>query len=138
MPIDYKKYPANWKTEIRPAILERASNKCEQCNVPNKSIVCRGEWYGTNVWQNDDGQMYCADTGKYIGDTYVGDVWTECKQSMVKIVLTIAHLDHDVTNNDYSNLKALCQRCHLKHDAQHHKANSRATRERKMKMDKLF
>jgi 5-methylcytosine-specific restriction endonuclease McrA len=28
MPIDYKKYPKNWK-EIRAAILARAGNRCE-------------------------------------------------------------------------------------------------------------
>jgi hypothetical protein len=32
MPIDYKKYPKNWKTEIRPAILERAKNRRQTLN----------------------------------------------------------------------------------------------------------
>jgi 5-methylcytosine-specific restriction endonuclease McrA len=35
MPIDYKKYPANWN-ELRAAILKRAGNRCELCNNPNK------------------------------------------------------------------------------------------------------
>ncbi len=35
MPIDYSKYPPNWKTEIVPAILKRANNKCEFCGVEN-------------------------------------------------------------------------------------------------------
>ncbi len=116
MPIDYKKYPANWKTEIRPAILKRAGNKCEQCRVPNHSLICRGIWGNKPVWQNDDGQIHCAETGQYMASSYVGDVWQTVKQPLVKIVLTIAHLDHDLTNNHYSNLKALCQRCHLKHE----------------------
>ena len=46
-----------------------------------------------------------------------------------KVVLTIAHLDHDPRNNgeqgDRPNLKAMCQRCHLTYDAGHH-ARSRA------------
>jgi len=29
MAIDYKKYPPNWLTHIRPRILKRANNKCE-------------------------------------------------------------------------------------------------------------
>ena len=29
MPIDYKKYPPNWLTEIRPRILKRAGGRCE-------------------------------------------------------------------------------------------------------------
>ena len=33
-----------------------------------------------------------------------------------KVVLTIAHIDKDVTNNDPRNLRALCQRCHFAHD----------------------
>jgi len=31
-------------------------------------------------------------------------------------VLTVAHLDHDISNNELSNLRALCQRCHLDYD----------------------
>ena len=37
MPIDYGKYPENWKTEIRPRILARAENKCEWCGVENST-----------------------------------------------------------------------------------------------------
>ncbi|NPV54540.1 MAG: HNH endonuclease [Firmicutes bacterium] len=32
------------------------------------------------------------------------------------VVLTVAHLDHDPTNNDPENLRALCQLCHNRHD----------------------
>jgi hypothetical protein len=46
------------------------------------------------------------------------------------VVLTIAHMDHDVSNNADDNLAALCQRCHLTHDAQQHAANARQTRDR--------
>ena len=37
----------------------------------------------------------------------------------VRIVLTIAHLDHHPENCDPSNLRALCQRCHNRYDAKH-------------------
>ena len=30
-----------------------------------------------------------------------------------RVVLTIAHSDHDPRNSDVANLRALCQRCHL-------------------------
>jgi hypothetical protein len=29
MPINYNKYPENWKSEIIPRIIKRAENKCE-------------------------------------------------------------------------------------------------------------
>lgn len=46
-----------------------------------------------------------------------------------KVVLTTAHLNHDVSDNRDSNLSCLCQRCHLTHDAKHHATNARRTRE---------
>jgi hypothetical protein len=38
-----------------------------------------------------------------------------------RVVLACAHLDHDPTNNRPRNLAALCQRCHLAHDAREHR-----------------
>lgn len=37
-----------------------------------------------------------------------------------RVVLTVAHLDHDIGNNKWDNLKAWCQRCHLTYDSKHH------------------
>jgi len=37
MPINYSKYPPNWKSVIRPRILARAENCCEVCGVPNQT-----------------------------------------------------------------------------------------------------
>lgn len=36
-----------------------------------------------------------------------------------RVVLTIAHLDHQPENCDPSNLRALCQKCHNRYDAKH-------------------
>ena len=38
-------------------------------------------------------------------------------QTGSRVVLTVAHLDHDPGNNDESNLAALCQACHNRYDA---------------------
>lgn len=40
-----------------------------------------------------------------------------------KVILTTAHIDHDKKNNRFSNLKALCQKCHLSHDINQHTDN---------------
>jgi hypothetical protein len=37
-----------------------------------------------------------------------------------RVVLTVAHLDHDTGNSAEDNLRAWCQRCHLTYDAKHH------------------
>ena len=48
-----------------------------------------------------------------------------------RVVLAVANLDHDPTNNTWENLRALCQRCHNRHDASHRAAKARATWDRK-------
>ena len=40
-----------------------------------------------------------------------------------KVVLTVAHIDRDKTNNRFQNLAALCQKCHLGHDINQHVEN---------------
>lgn len=45
-----------------------------------------------------------------------------------KVVLAVAHVDHDEANNAPANLLALCQRCHLKLDAADNAARRRERR----------
>ena len=54
------------------------------------------------------------------------------------VVLTIAHVDQDETNNDESNLRAWCQRCHNRHDAETRQLHAAETRRRKMNNLHLF
>lgn len=142
MPCDYSKYPSNWHSEIRPAILKRAGNCCERCKAPNRSLVCRGIYCGVHVWQDEDGNIYDADTGEILGDDYVGEVWTELppgKHKAAEIVLTIAHIHNpDPMDCRPENLQALCQRCHLKLDEPLRREKSKATREKRKKQGTLF
>lgn len=101
--------------------MERAKNCCELCKVPNYKEILRGTWNDRECYQDDDGTIYDANTSEVMGSDYVGEVHPTNK--LIKVVLTIAHLDHDVINNDPGNLKALCQRCHNRHDAGYRKAN---------------
>jgi len=113
MPIDYKKYPKNWKSEIRPSILKRANNCCEDCGVKNYDLGFRAS----------DGKFYNENFILQQLELHGIDMFDELIPSNAKrfkIILTIAHLDHDVSNNNLSNLKALCQKCHLNHDKEHH------------------
>ena len=45
-----------------------------------------------------------------------------------KVVLTVAHIDQDPTNNHEPNLLALCQRCHFALDAKPSRAKAAKTR----------
>lgn len=134
MPIDYSKYPSNWKTEIRPAVLEHAKNRCEKCNVENYDYVIRGIYDEKEAYHCADGSVYDASNGELL----IEDLFCPISEKdAVKIVLTIAHLDHDITNNEMSNLKALCQKCHLNYDKEHHAKNRKRTIEKKKGFIKL-
>ena len=111
VPINYQKYPQNWKTEIRPTILKRANNKCEFCGFHNGQIVYRARVNKKMKWFANKEDVYKQGLPKEIAD-----FWTTIP---VKVVLTIAHLDHDETNPNpnLDRLKALCQLCHLQYDA---------------------
>ena len=55
-----------------------------------------------------------------------------------KVVLTVAHIDHDKQNNKFDNLAALCQKCYLGHDMKHHIYNRKYGSKTKNKNYKLF
>lgn len=114
MPIDYSKYPPNWKSEIVPTVLKRANNCCEYCGLENKQIV-----HSIKFWVKDDDGRYKYQS-LWFRDQH--DALREARGkgfTYVKVVLTIAHLDHDETNHEVEleRLKALCQICHLRYDA---------------------
>jgi len=55
-----------------------------------------------------------------------------------RVVLTVAHVhDHAPENVAPGNLAALCQRCHLRHDAAHHKATRARTMREAMRVPEL-
>lgn len=41
---------------------------------------------------------------------------------VLRVVIGVAHLDHNPENNNDANLLAVCQRCHLLHDRRRHAA----------------
>lgn len=42
MPIDYGRYPADWRA-IRARILARAGDRCEWCAAPDRQIIVRDD-----------------------------------------------------------------------------------------------
>ena len=105
MPIDYKKYPSNWVTEIRPRIMKRANNTCEfeGCTFKHKEIVWSVKNGNVRKWFRNYDDAFKVDPNP----------------KQVKVILTVAHLDHDESNPNVldDRLKAACQLCHLRYDA---------------------
>lgn len=114
MPIDYKKYPLNWKTEIVPAVLERAGHCCEDCKLQNRQIV-----FGVRLWLKDEKGRYKMRSIWFRDENDAKRTAGYLPIKKIRVVLTVAHLDHDADNHDVKleRLKALCQLCHLTYDA---------------------
>lgn len=139
---------AEWKA-VRARILERAKDCCERCGVPHRETVLRqfGWWTPATpaalAWAGQARKAANAGGVRFLelpwgaadakGKPFVHRA---CFPNMgehrwVRIVLTIAHLNHDPQDNRDENLQALCQWCHLHHDVRFHHANARRTRARK-------
>lgn len=119
MPMKRELYPDNW-LDLRRQVQERAGNKCEVCGVSNYELGARdrkGEWHDQSSIDHMNSDCGYSLFGEY--------------PKIIRIVCTTAHLDHDPSNNDLTNLKFLCQRCHLAHDKDQHKASAAETRMRK-------
>lgn len=126
MPIDYSKYPPNWKTEIVPRIRTRSGDKCEWCGVINKSWIIR---IPKNLGLERGGGYFYVTGPK---DYHHG-------LPPKHVVLTTAHLGvakpdgtpgdkqnkHDVRDE---NLAHLCQGCHLAYDLEDHIRHRRENR----------
>jgi hypothetical protein len=117
MPIDYGRYPANWKSEIVPRILARAGDACEKCGLPNgervTSVALRlseeGKTKVRRFWLRDESDL-----------TRMEPFIVRGSAKRVRVILTVAHLDHDEENAGVADerLRAWCQHCHLTYDAE--------------------
>ena len=108
------RYPKDWP-QISKAIRDRAGQKCEKCGAPNGQWIARGEGIHAGTYMlADGGATYDAETGEFLGHAR-GSEYNA--RSVVRVVLTVAHLDHQPENCDPENLRAWCQRCHNAYDA---------------------
>lgn len=109
----------------RERIREREGDACKFCRVPNGKLVGRYKSHPGCCYGVEDGVEYMAGVGKTGRHR---SHRSGVPDRVAKIVCTLAHLDHDPTNNAEENLAFLCQWCHLHHDQGQHQANARATR----------
>lgn len=102
--MDYSQYHPDWKDIIRPSILRRDQYKCKVCGVKHKSRVYRN---------TNSGYVEC--------DEFMEEWARNNGRKVFTLYLQIAHLNHDKSNNEPSNLQALCPIHHARHDKEHKK-----------------
>ncbi len=123
-PVIYRnrRYPDNWHA-IAESIKERAGWHCEQCGLEHGAIIAR-----RNHPKSDYVLLASIDETPPLG-----------YGRAVRVVLSVHHIGtpypdgragdpHDKLDVRPENLTALCSRCHLLADLEHHISNARATR----------
>ena len=108
-------YPIDWQQISRSVRFERAGARCEGCARPHLRRVAH---LGDGRWWDAESRCWRSDRGKRIA---IKGGFVLASVRMTFVVLACAHLDHDPGNNAPANLKALCQRCHMLHDAAEHR-----------------
>lgn len=114
------RYPADWP-KVRARILERARYRCEHpgCLAAQRAL---GYWHA-GAW---------VPLPRALHDVGVNGPCTiqtkEGPLKIIRIVLTVAHLDHQPENCADENLRAWCQRHHLAYDQAHHRETAYTTR----------
>lgn len=128
-----KYYGAEWHNTIRPRVLARAGNKCQQCGKPNHSFA----------------YVYCEKVNGRTTQYWVGEgrsVWRDSRgvalprskwpapglPRKIRVTLQVAHLNHVPGDDRDENLRALCGWCHLHWDAAEHR-DTRAGRKDQMR-----
>ena len=100
-PENQRRYPLDWREISLRVRFGRAKGRCE----------CTGQ------------------CGLHVGRRCLERHGRDAKWARGKIVLTVAHLDHQPENSHESNLLAMCQRCHLRYDSDHHARTARLSRQ---------
>lgn len=122
MPMDKSLYPEDWDA-IALAVKEAADWICQQCGRPcrraSESLDDFALRIRSSTWEAD------------LLETAINDEDSEPIRRAQRFCLTVAHLDQNPSNNDRSNLKALCTGCHLNHDRPFQKMNGMAKQERR-------
>ena len=107
--------PKDWNA-IRAKVTRRAGNQCERCGMNNHA-------YG---YRDPEGEFQEVTPAKAEALSIDGEI------KFIRIILTLAHLDHDPTNNGIPgvrpNLLAVCQRCFNLHELPYRESKAARTR----------
>ena len=109
-PDNRARYPKDWKAISQRIRFDRAGGRCE----------CEGE---CGIDHTGRCEAIHGQPNPMTGSN---------------VILTTAHLAHVPESCGDDNLKAMCQRCHLRYDRHHHAINARKTRFRKVGQDDMF
>lgn len=122
-------YPIDWRELSALIRFGRAKGRCEHCQRPHGCDVLH---LGNGVWWDEDAHRWRDGQGRrvrrlaspadlaLVQPGFVG-IAPPSALHVTRVILASAHLNHDPGDNRPHNLAALCQRCHMRHDASEHR-----------------
>lgn len=139
MPLQRSRYPKDWPA-ISRRIREEAGHRCQWCGKPNGLclVSIKGHWFddALGIWRSGATPKDQVDPrGNGGGYLFRFNPPVE-KCRVTRVVCTVAHtslsIEGDKHNkHDLSGLRCLCQRCHLLHDLDDHRAVQKKNREKR-------
>ena len=125
-------YPPNWTELSRQVRFERAGGRCQGCRRPHLAQVrCLPD----GRWFDETKRTWCDRHGR---PARWPDLIDAGSIRQTRVVLAAAHLNNNPSVNRFSNLRALCQRCHMLHDRPFHLAQRWLTYRRRWALGDLF
>ena len=124
--------------EVRREVLEREGHCCKTCKAPDRASILRVKGADFEHYVNlDTLEAFDSATGEALGSVPADSLPIG---KSTRVILTVAHLDHNPRNNGRKghrpNLAALCQKHHLDHDREHHAAEREKTLQAKREAER--
>lgn len=139
-------YPIDWRELSQLIRFRRAGGVCEHCRRPHGCEVLH---LGDGRWWDETGATWRSGRGRALrrlpppgalrpAQPPLPGIAAPPPYRTTRVVLASAHLNHDPADNRPRNLAALCQRCHMLHDADHHRRTRWFNAFRRRAMRDLF
>ncbi|WP_394652615.1 hypothetical protein [uncultured Sphingomonas sp.] len=122
-------YPIDWRELSALIRFGRAGGRCEHCRRPHGRDILHlaGElWWDDSVrcWRDSQGRRVrraASPADMVRAQPGLAGIAPPPLFRSTHVVLATAHLNHDPGDNRPRNLAALCQHCHMRHDAREHR-----------------
>lgn len=124
-------YPIDWRELSQLIRFGRAKGACERCGRPHgREVVHLGD--GTGTWWDEERDCWRDGRGRRVRglpppaalearQPSLDGLGPIASLPVTYVVLASCHLGHDPSRNGPRDLAALCQRCHMLHDAAEHR-----------------